>query len=480
MVCLKKKFSIGYLYFILPFLAFFFLNFSREFDFWFLLAHGRYVLSNGFPHVEFLTIHSGLHFVMQQWASSVLLYSIYQYFGSVGIIFLLFLIDGLFLYSIYHFCLFLSLNNSYVSCFISSIVVVFFELFFLVPRPQIFSLFLFLIVTILFEKYSFHHQKIYLLFLPIISFFLIQLHASMWPILLVLFLPYLVEYSFLFIVKKQKNVLKDLFLLLISFLVSFLFGFLNPYGWEAMTYSFRSYGISDIFEMHPFSFVGDFSLVFVSVSFLIFFLFEGFLIFRFPNKFSYHTILLFLGLSFMSFINVRNVSLFIVLIFPYTVCAFPAYSHDEILVPIIWKILILFVCCFSVLFCYRDYSFDIQSLQNVRSILNQYSMEDVVLFTPFSEGSYFEYYGYSSYIDSRAEVFLKVNNYKKDILLEYIDVLDTSIDYDAFLRNYSFTHLLTKKNMAITSYLYNHNQYSILYQDEFYVLFIHSSEEVVL
>ena len=41
-----------------------------ETDFYFLLATGR-EFWNGFPHEEFLSMHEGLHYVSQQWLSSI-------------------------------------------------------------------------------------------------------------------------------------------------------------------------------------------------------------------------------------------------------------------------------------------------------------------------------------------------------------------------------------------------------------------------
>ena len=48
-----------------------------------------------------------------------------------------------------------------------------------------------------------------------------------------------------------------------------------------------------------------------------------------------------------------------------------------------------------------------------------YDLRSVVLYTNYNNGSYAEYRGLKPYIDTRAEVFLKSNNHKEDIMMEY-------------------------------------------------------------
>ena len=122
-----KKINLGYIYFILPLLFFMFLDFSRESDIWFLLSHGKYIFYNGFPHVEFLTIHDGLHFVMQQWLFSFIVYFLYHYVGSIGIVLFVGLINILIMIFLYKLCLLLC-NNKYISCFIAVVIDLFLEL----------------------------------------------------------------------------------------------------------------------------------------------------------------------------------------------------------------------------------------------------------------------------------------------------------------------------------------------------------------
>ena len=70
-------------------------GFHLDNDIWFIFNHGRYVLSNGFPYIEPFTIHEGFKFVMQQWLSAVIYYSIYKYLGVIGVFIFTLLINYL-------------------------------------------------------------------------------------------------------------------------------------------------------------------------------------------------------------------------------------------------------------------------------------------------------------------------------------------------------------------------------------------------
>ena len=98
----------SYLLFLLPLAFYFFIDMSRESDIWFLLSHGREVLKNGIPHIEFLTIHNGFSFVMQQWLSSTLFYIIYNYLGDVGLYIFIYIINLIIIFFLYKICMIIS------------------------------------------------------------------------------------------------------------------------------------------------------------------------------------------------------------------------------------------------------------------------------------------------------------------------------------------------------------------------------------
>ena len=89
------------------------------------------------------------------------------------------------------------------------------------------------------------------------------------------------------------------------------------------------------------------------------------------------------------------------------------------------------------------------------------------------EGGYSEYRGIKSYIDPRAEVFLKANNHQKDIFQEYYALQATGqLTPEEFLKRYSFTHLLVNQKDDLYPYLQSHPQnYSLVFEDKNYKLY---------
>ena len=62
-------------------------------------------------------------------------------------------------------------------------------------------------------------------------------------------------------------------------------------------------------------------------------------------------------------------------------------------------------------------------------LLEHYDPDEVVLYADYNNGGYPEFRGVKSYIDPRAEVFLKGFNGKEDILAEFFNKKSTTIPY---------------------------------------------------
>ena len=458
---MKKRVSVSYLYFLLPLLFFFLIAYSRQVDdIWFLFSHGRYVLNNGFPHTDFLTMHSGLHFVMQQWGFSVILYFFYHYFGSIGVLFFIGIINLLIIYFLYKICMIISSNNTYFSCLITCIIDLVLQLNFIIPRPQIITFLLLIITMYIFERYTKDRNDRGIYFLPLISLLLVNCHASMWFMFFIFCMPYLAEY----LIHKDKRIIKVIIMIVISFLV----GFINPYGTEAMFYALNSYGVPLINllirEMHSFSLKGDHFLISNSSLILVIMITEIIFFIKNYKKYSIHSILFFLGLSFMSIVNLRNMSFLIFGTIPFIMYSISKKLKSTI--PI-YSLLIVF-SIIPVLFIFQlSHSFykidDLERKEFVSYLNKNTNKKNVRIFTYFNDGPYLEYNGYKVYMDTRAEVFLKKNNHKEEIFNEYYKVLIGDINYDKFIDKYSFTHLLVHKDTNIYDYIKKNNNYKLVY-----------------
>ena len=500
-------------------------------DTWFLLNCGRYVVETGtIPHEEFASIHGGLHYVMQQWLTAIIFWKIYSNFGADGLIIFAWIVGFILTFVYYRMCLFVSGGNKTISVMLSMIICGIISSHFIVTRPWILSTLLLLIEIFLLEKY-FAERKIWTLCaLPILSAIFINIHAAMWVMMIIVLLPYIAESLIL----NFKNISTPFLPLIFAALGIFLAGFLNPYGWESMTYVFRSTDPSIrqlIIEMRP--------LTADSIAATFFYIFSALLIVAFSKKsLPIRYFFLTFGIMFMGFYSLRNLFIFFVLAtFPLALAAknlhfdnffilrpklfIPLYllcipeiffvcyrgqqSIYEINLPmkILFAFTIFFLICF--IFFYRKegklfsqeifilrrkplialvslqliiffaisyYSIPVRKYEPykpaVEFLLSKNRAEDIILWTGYNSGGYFEFYKIKCYIDPRAETFLLSNNQKDDIFQEYKDLFSGDLDYREFFSRYNFTHIfVTKDDLILYLMLSNDENYKLLFEYDF-------------
>ncbi|MBQ3444047.1 MAG: hypothetical protein IJG33_12475 [Selenomonadaceae bacterium] len=272
-----------------------FFQFGEEADTYFVMNLGRYVLEHGFPHVDPFTVHENLKLVAQQWLSGVVFWEAYKSFGVNGLLFVDSIFGAAAVVIYWRLCLFVSGGNKVLSFVISFAVGMFFAPM-VVPRPHILSAAFLLIEVFMLEKFTRTADAKFLIPLPLISIALINLHAAVWLMSLVVCLP------FLFV--KSRRHIKFLLTAMLGVLLS---GLINPYGVEAMTYVFRSYGIEainsgipEMFTPTAHSFQGK-----------VFYATEAFLIFSLAKfKVPWRYIFLSGGITFMAIMHARNLVLF--------------------------------------------------------------------------------------------------------------------------------------------------------------------------
>lgn len=522
------------LFFLSMFIGLLFISRSLDNDIWFLLSHGRYVMQYGWPTTDPLSMHEGLDFVMQQWLSAVIFWESYVIGGESGPIAIVYIVNTAIIYAYYRLLRLVAQGNRSISIAVTALVMVFVCSLFMVTRPQIFSLLIFILTVYLLEKStkSITWQRYFAFFL--FSVLLINLHAAMWPLMAILVLPYLVEK----IVRLDKKgwflhqietPWRSYALLLFIILAA---GFLNPYGIDAMTYTSHSYGVSLIntmvTEMHP--------LTFDNILGKIAFALMGFLMILFSKeKFPLHVVLLSLGMIVLALSANRSFSLFmtlglipvayyfrhwqgmpeanttnikvnkrfciIMMVLILATYGYELYHAKEAMlhsleqVPLLIKIsAVLITILVGIIELRYGKLRQVRSIpirllilctvvltmtsltsllgftkpeapiakQAVDYILANESKSEITVWTGYAPGDYAEFRGLRPYIDPRAEVYLKVNNHKKDILQEYRDLEAAAIPYQEFLSYYNFDYLLTEKGNLLYTYLKEDPDYELV------------------
>ncbi len=494
--------------------------FIEAVDTHFVMNIGRYVLEHGIPYVDPFTIHENITLVAQQWLSGVFFWEAYKNFGINGLIFIDCAVATLSAIIYWRLCLFVSDGQkilSFVMAFLVSMAIT----VMIVPRPHIFSALIFVTEIFLLEKFTRTGEGKFLLPLPLLSILLINCHAAVWMISLVLCLPFL-------FVKDNRHIK----FLVATMFAMFLCGFVNPYGIDAMTYVLRSYGIGLINERIP----EMFSPTAHDFSGKIFFLTEIILVVVLTKvKVPLRYIFLCGGITFMALMHVRNIMLFyLIATFPiayalkdldskkflsktlplmiafllvlavntimvtmilsdglgklsapllvlFTVVAlviiynlFIVRSEGRILHPTILSQKILWLFATALVTTILAFSTTYQNKQPdtyskaIEFILRTERPEDVRLYVTQGIGGLAGSYGIRYYIDSRSEVFLPVNNAAhKNIFAEYLKFTSGEIYYRDFFSRYDFTHIIvTSDDSFIFDELSHDKDFRVIYESE--------------
>lgn len=454
---------------------------SMNSDVWFLLNHGRYVLEHGIPVIEPFTIHAGFSFVMQQWLTSVIFWLLYSNFGIVGLFALLLAVFASIITVTFKLCMRLSSENFIVSYAITFFVSVFVSIF-IVQRPYIFTALLVTLEIYILERYIATEKKRYLLLLPLISFLQINLHSAMWLLLFVVMIPYIIDaFSFkLLFFKGQGYPKRWLFVCIILMLLA---GLINPYGLDAMTYLFRSYGYaaisSTVEEMKPV----DINSVLGKIIFGL--IFCVILIYQFFKKGTTRLrfVLLTMGTGYLAISSYRNLLFFSICgLFPLSYYLKGVKLKETDTVPskrtrLFRVILTVFICAVVVFGITSKYQAEQetghkpQEAAAVDYLLQHADTGKTVLYTDYNTGAYAEFMGFKAYLDARAEVFVLANNKKEDVYLEFLKLQNGALYYKDFLDKYHFTHLLVSKTDMLYTYLPHDDAYKLAYEDENYCVY---------
>ncbi|MGN1123988.1 MAG: hypothetical protein ACI4RR_06550, partial [Eubacterium sp.] len=454
-------------------------------DIWFILNYGRTICTSGIPKTDLFTMHEGFNLVIQQWLSDIIYWKAYSLAGDIGLKLIVMICNiyaGLMLFKL---CMQVSKNNFFISYFTSLAASAMLLGFVFTTRPQTFTVCIFITELYFYEKYMSDSRWKYLIPIPLLSLLLINLHASMWLLQFVLLLPFLVnciKFDFKIIKSEGAKILP----LIVNAIISFAVGFINPYGIKAITYVFTSYGVSEINEyineMKPLN-VNSFNGIFAAVLMfaLILLNFKTDKHGKIDSKPRY--LLLVLGFGFMMFSNIRNVMLFFsCALFTSAYClrnVNPSIKFEQktdnkkrtallavLFIAALGLTVFLFTSDDSDLLKTKEKSMDINPNANISEskepyeytecegatefILENYPDADKYdIYTSYDDGGYLEFYGLHTYIDPRAEIFLKANNGREDIFIEYYYLQRGKVEPTEFLNKYNFDLLVVKQDYDI-------------------------------
>ena len=424
---------------------------SLDNDSWYVLAEGREIVNNGVYYEDQLSMHEGLEVTVQNYGFAAIFYLIYSVFGPVGIYISMLVLNLFLCYLIYKICMLLSNKNVNLSLIIAVLTDLLLSRWFVVTRAQMVSYCIIMLVIYLLELYIKRDNIKCLWWIPVLALLQVNLHASLWPMILLVVGVYIID-SFGF--KKlhlDKYRTKPLLIVLI---MSFLVGFLNPYGYRMMTFILTSYGVVEanetIGELNAFEPLGDgFSiLLYITITVVM-----TLYIFGKNQNIKMRWLILMFGFLALGLNTVKGMShLILVLLFPL------AGVYNDVVVGGKYKkwwwmvaswcgvLAVGIVVAVSVVqipgIIDGPSEELIEAVNAIDRDINSENKENLKVYVGYNNGGFLEYRGYKAYLDPRMEVFLKANNGKEDIFKEWYNLEHGNISKQDFLNKYDFDYLV--------------------------------------
>lgn len=432
-------------------------------DDYFMIANWREVLKNGFYTTDPLSMHHTYRASVEKWLSCAALYYIYTYTGIAGLRITLTILVCLIAYLMYRLCFFTS-NNKIMSLIFTLIMYVLGSGFFTI-RPQTVTIVILLAETLCLEHYVKEQKINYLRILPILSWFEMQIHSTIWPCFFFVLIPYILDVELH--EKKVRWNKKRTTPLMICGGVCFGTLFINPYSAWSVFYIFRSYN-NPYMNYHIEELKAPTILSAMVVAWII--LLTISMIFgdkQMPTRYW----LLCFGFLLFALTAVRN-GIFFNTIGLFPLCYMMRNKKISIkynLIPCIPIVAVGMLLPVIISPVNPNEDADSCYVEIFDKLASVYGVHGENIFCDFNTGSYAEYIGYHPYIDSRAEVFSKKINGEEELWKEYNDLQNGTLYYKSFLNKYNFKYLIVDK--TITPPLYT----SLMHDDNYKVLFTYQS-----
>lgn len=443
-------------------------------DTFFSIPLGERILEEGFKSDDILTWHKGLEFTNDRWLFNVIIYLVYKAFGISGIAHFVTICSigiGILLFAVMK-----DRTKNLPLAIFGMLFAMYFSRTVFQARAQILSFPLFILEFWTLEKLIETEKKRYSILTILIVWLIANVHASVFPICIVMFLPYFAEWI---LGKYRNSEVKDIKILGITFLISLLAGLLTPIGFTPYTILIRAFLYTDtsfIGECQPSNIHNNLPLfVILGISLCLIILLRKevktrdlFLILGFGIM----GILVFRGTFFFHFISsiavIRLVS--------------RVYDKYELGLDSRWIRYILYISLTIILstlylkhFLFTQrYSFvpkDLYPVDVANYILEKTDYENMRIFNSFNYGSYLEFKGIKSFIDSRSEVYTEEFNPGCTVLEDWLKVNNDSSKYKEVFDKYNITHAIVGNEMELYTNLEKDSNYNLIYTDENFSLF---------
>ncbi|MDR1764204.1 MAG: hypothetical protein LBR64_09710 [Dysgonamonadaceae bacterium] len=459
---------------------------------------GQYILEHGIDMKDHYSWHANLPYTYPHWAYDAFLGFLYNLGGFSAVCISTIVICCVLGIVIYFVNVSLSGNRA-VSMFVALFIILLLGRDYITARAQLASYILFLLEYYFIEKYLSGKSLRYAVGLVLIAVALANIHIAVWPFFFVLFLPYFGEYFVAalgemkrlgwfsslfrdfsrFTAEKDNAVLR----LLIIAVICLFTGLLTPLHFAPYTYLYDTVmgpSLSFISEHQPLALVRSPRAIVVIGVLLIFF-------FMADAKIRLRDAFMTGGLLVMAFISRRHFALLSVIgmtVFNVIFCKYLSENRPPFIekcldfVRSTWGkaacIAAMLVITVLMTLPKLDQSFvRYGAFPEVACdyITGNLDYKNIRIFNEYGYGSYLLFRGIPVFIDSRADLYTKQFNGKKDILTDYMDVTRINVHYNKKFDEYGVTHVIAKKKSPLCILLSEDKGYRELYSDSYFALF---------
>ena len=434
-------------------------------DVFFTIANGKEIINNGFEEYDHLTWHENLKFTNSRWLFDILIFGIFNKFGLEGINVFTSIFTLIISFTLFYICK--KRTNNIPFSITSTLILIYLSKNVFLQRAQIVSFLLFMLEYLLLESTYDHFTKFKGFVIFIIGILIANFHASVYPMFIVIFLPFLAEILMGKI--KNKKILKNKIEFkntdnqkgfIIIFIACLFSGLINPIGLSPYTDMFNGFfGISSkiIGEL-------DHSTIYnnVQIYIVILVIMTELLIL---DQIRLKDILFLIGFSILGLSSYRG-QFFLLLIGGGIISdlllkllnKFELFDNKKVTIVILVfaNILLVELYMTQVFFAQRyDYVPNDQYPVTICDyIVDNLDENNLRIYNGFNFGSYLEFRGIKSFIDSRSGIFSKEFN-DVTILEDWYKAHTEEGEVKDILEKYKINYIITKNTDLENKYLEN-------------------------
>lgn len=462
--------------------------------FWHLKVGEDIVKTFSIPFYDSYSYHEGLRFFAHEWLFDVIISSIYGVLGIYGVLAFM-QITGVATSIMVYKNLKLHIHDDSFTLFMCFCIAGMYISMFLVPRPQMLSSLLSLILLYLLERWLWTEDEVSVNWLSryaaiaLISIIWINIHGGSYPLFFIILAGHGFEKLIVYYNSRESIHLNQL-LRLISIGICALVAFcINPYGIKMLLFPLLLTGDPTTYLIQEWK-----SPVFHGVVGIIRYLLIALpLIILMSSKKDVKTrakfyVVLF---TFMALSSVRHTSLLVLFNYTYVASHFFSLVKEswgriiELLNRLVRKrnvvlavmtVLVLAIGC-RIWVTVKPIDWNEYPLKALAYIDEQeINLEEHIVFNQYGWGGYMLFSDYPVFIDGRADVYQEKINPQSQVMNDYGDMMGL-VEPDKILDKYSVEYVLYIRDGILTTYLRMSPNWELLYEseEENSVLFVRST-----